>query len=373
LPSFKHDWNVVEALQANIFGLTMGFNIMKFSLRTSTLALALMAGALAFAAPSAEAKPNFMKECSAKFKAAKDDGSIAKDSKFTEFMKAQCKADTAADATAPAETAPVAKPVKMTKPAKKPDATTATTTPSGSFMQDCSAAWKALKTNNTVPAGMTWKLFVAGKCVAAPAAAPATTTAAKAVMPDKPAKAAMSQSFIDKCGEDWKAMKLAGTVPEGLTWKAFVIGKCTAKPAAATTTAAATGQTFMEKCSTDWKAMKVAGTVPEGMAWKDFISAKCVVAGATPVVAKKPAMKTKPAMSAEVAPAEPTAETEAKPVKLADKNGKLFTPGQLAAHDRARTCGAKWRAEKEAGTLEAGLKWPQYWSSCNKELKAASQ
>lgn len=345
---------------------------MTLSLRTSTLVLAFVLSAAPFAVMNAEAKDSFMTMCSAKFKAAKADGSIDAATKWTDFMKTTCKADqAAATETPPAVEAPAAKPAKATK-AKKAVAAAPAVTPSGSFMEQCSAAWKGMKADNTVPEGMTWKAFVAGKCVVTPAAVKTAKAPA--------AKTALSQSFIKQCGDDWTAMKTAGTVPAGLTWKDFVIGKCTAKPAgaiAAKATTAADGQTFMQKCSADWKAMKAAGTTPAGMAWKDFIAAKCVVEGmapaeATPVVAKK-TMKKKPAVVAEVAPDEPTAEMEAKPVKLADKNGKLFTAGQLAAHDRARTCGAKWRAEKVAGTLETGMKWPQYWSACNKELKAASQ
>jgi hypothetical protein len=337
---------------------------MKFSLRTSTLALAVMLGSASLFSITAEAKSSFMTECSAKFKAAKADGSIDATMKWTDFMKTTCKADTAATQAVAIDPAPMAPKAKKVKTTAAP-----AVTPSGSFMEQCSAAWKDLKAKNAVPAGLTWKAFVAGKCVATPAAA--TTAAATAPA----AKTTMSQSFIKQCGDDWTAMKKAGTVPAGLTWKDFVIGKCKATPAMATTAPdAPTGQTFMQKCSADWKAMKTAGTVPAGLVWKDFIAAKCVVDGmaapATPVVAAKPAMK-KPAAKAQIdAPAEPT--TTDPNVKLVDKNGKPFTPGQLAAHERARTCGAKWRAEKEAGTLDAGMKWPQYWSACNKMIKAAT-
>jgi hypothetical protein len=306
--------NFCYGVRQNLFD---GDQTMKLSLRTSTLALALMLCVAPFASLSAQAKSTFMTDCSAKFKAAKAAGTIDAATKWTDFMKTTCKADAAAaapDATAPA----AATPAKATKPATT--AMDATTTPSGSFMQNCSASWKAMKAANTVPPGMKWKDFVAAKCVATPAAAPATTTAA-ATAPAAPS--AMSASFIKKCGDDWKAMKAAGTVPAGLTWKDFVIGKCVAKPAAA----------------------GAASTAP----------------AATPAAVKK---------TTSMAPAEPTTADPA--VKLVDKNGKPFTPGQLAAHERARTCGAKWRAEKAAGTLQAGLKWPQYWSACNTELKAAA-
>ena len=37
---------------------------------------------------------------------------------------------------------------------------------------------------------------------------------------------------------------------------------------------------------------------------------------------------------------------------------------------RERACGAEWKAEKAAGKIPAGQKWPQYWSACNKRKKA---
>ncbi len=398
--------------------------MMALSIRTPMLTLALLLSAVPFLAQSAEAKSTFMAECSAKYKAAKADGSVDATTKWTDFMKTQCKdlqtdAATTPDATAPVENVPEA----VTKAAKKKVDTSAdatATTPSGSFIKDCSAAWKTMKTNNTVPEGLTWKAFVTGKCVATPAAVSTAAAApdaaflqkcatdwkamkaaytvpegltwkayvkgkcvekpvgTKVVATKKKADAAATtadagtETFIQKCGTDWKAMKAAGTVPEGLTWKAFVIGKCVATPASATKSVDTGDKSFMTKCSDDWKAMKANNTVPEGLTWRQFVTAKCIVVASTEptTMAAKPAKK-KPAV--EVAPDEPTAASETMPVKLVDKNGKPFTAGQLAAHARARTCGAKWRAEKAAGTLEDGAKWPQYWSACNTELKAASQ
>lgn len=393
-------------------------------IRTPILAVAFFLSTVPFLAQTAEAKSTFMADCSAKYKAAKADGSIDDTAKWTDFMKNQCK-DLQTDAAATPDATAVAAPdatVTKTKATKKTvdaPADAVAATPSGSFIKDCAAAWKTMKTNNTVPEGLTWKAFVSGKCVATPAAAPVEAAAPDATFMEKCAtdwkamKAAFTvpegltwkafvkgkcvdkptstkvvakkkadapatttdastETFIQKCGTDWKAMKAAGTVPEGLTWKAFVIGKCVAKPAGAATTAADDNKSFMKKCSDDWKAMKAGNTVPEGLTWKQFVTAKCVIEGAasTTVAAKK--TKKKVAIE-DVAPIEPTAASEITPVKLVDKNGKAFTAGQLAAHARARTCGAKWRAEKAAGTLEDGAKWPQYWSACNTELKAASQ
>jgi hypothetical protein len=61
--------------------------------------------------------------------------------------------------------------------------------------------------------------------------------------------------------------------------------------------------------------------------------------------------------------------TQTKPVKKA-KRTRPPTPGQQAAHARQKQCGAEWKAAKAAGKIEKGMKWPQYWSACNKRLKA---
>jgi hypothetical protein len=47
------------------------------------------------------------------------------------------------------------------------------------------------------------------------------------------------------------------------------------------------------------------------------------------------------------------------------------TAGQLAARERAKKCGAEWQEAKAAGKVESGMKWPKFWSACNKRLKAA--
>lgn len=47
------------------------------------------------------------------------------------------------------------------------------------------------------------------------------------------------------------------------------------------------------------------------------------------------------------------------------------TPGMRAARERQKVCAKNWRADKAAGKT-AGQKWPQYWSACNKKLKATT-
>lgn len=241
---------------------------MSKTLRNMSLAVALLVISAPMLGTEVQAKDSFMKACSTKFKAAKAANTPEGNMKWTDFMKTQCAADAAAADPAAVDPAPMVKPAKAPKAAKvvAPVAPAATTvaTPSGSFMQNCSAAWKDLKAKNAVPAGM---------------------------------------------------------------------------------------------------------------AWKDFVAAKCVVAGAAPAPAVTPvSVKKKPAVvdtTMDPTPNEPDAtNANQEPLKTVDKNGKAFTPGQMAAHERARGCGAKWRANKPVFQAKYGT-WPKYWSACNTEMKAA--
>lgn len=278
---------------------------------STTLTATMLAGFATIGIGQAEAKS--MAECSVLFKAAKakDDTVVWKD-----FRKAQCGADSADTAAAPAD-APAVKP-KKTK--KQPTTTAAAPADAGgqTFIQKCSADWASLKAANQVPAGMTWNDFRKAKCVVngAASAQPAST------------KAKMT------------------------------------KPAATKAAAAdATGQTFIQKCSTDWAALKAANQVPDGMTWNDFRKAKCVVdAASLPQAADENAT-----------PMEPTQAVNLDNIDVAtvSKSGKPFTPGQIAAHKRQKACGMKWREEKSNNTLQVGMKWPQYWSKCNTAMKAA--
>lgn len=210
-----------------------------------------------------------------------------------------------------------------------------TTNASALSSHDCSVAYKAAKAANT-DGGMSYKDFRTAKCAAdaaapAPAAPAAKAAAAPAVKAVAPAAAA------------------AAVTPSG---------------------------SFLKDCSTAWNGMKTAKTVPAGMTFKDFVAAKCVVAGAAApaapaaksAAAAAPAAVAPPKMTKVVAPTEPTAADA--PVKTVDKNGKPFTPGQLAFYAREKLCGAEWRG---LATKPVGMGWPQYLSACNKRLKAAGK
>ncbi len=60
------------------------------------------------------------------------------------------------------------------------------------------------------------------------------------------------------------------------------------------------------------------------------------------------------------------------PAKTDAKPKKAPSAGQAAMRERQKKCGAEWKEAKAAGKIEKGMKWPQYWSACNKRLKSAS-
>ncbi|MGB8316255.1 MAG: hypothetical protein WCE69_17400 [Aestuariivirga sp.] len=188
--------------------------------------------------------------------------------------------------------------------------------------------------------------------------------------------ASAKASFMQECSAKWKAAKAAGTVAAGTKWADFMKTDCSAnadqsaaaptssskkaKPAAVAMVPA--GGTFMKNCSAEWKAMKDAGNTPAGLTWKQFVKQSCVLDGTPQSTSDS---------TADPVPAEPTnVNYNNIEVKTVDKNGKPFTLGQIAAHKRIKECAGEWRGAKGAGTLPAGTKWPQFWSSCNTRLKA---
>ena len=75
-------------------------------------------------------------------------------------------------------------------------------------------------------------------------------------------------------------------------------------------------------------------------------------------------------LSGRTAAAQTTQPAAAPATAKEKKPKKPPTAGQLAARVRQKKCGAEWKAAKAAGKVEKGMKWPQYWSACNKQLKA---
>lgn len=62
---------------------------------------------------------------------------------------------------------------------------------------------------------------------------------------------------------------------------------------------------------------------------------------------------------------QPAASGETKP-----KSAKPLSPAQVALRQRQKQCGEEWQAAKAAGKIAKEMKWPQYWSACNKRLRS---
>jgi hypothetical protein len=126
---------------------------------------------------------------------------------------------------------------------------------------------------------------------------------------------------------------------------------------AATAVSVPTEAKTMKECAAQWKEMKAAKQT-EGMKYKDF-SKQCMSGGETPAAAPPPAAETKPP-PAETKKKEPMQKESTEPAK----------GGTAGEHAREKACGAEWKADKAAGKIPAGQKWPQYWSECDKRKKA---
>ncbi|BCP51532.1 hypothetical protein K32_01490 [Kaistia sp. 32K] len=225
--------------------------------------------------------------------------------------------------------------------------------------QACSDDWAKLKDAGKVPAGQTWPKFWS-QCAkdyatehpdaAAAPAAKSAAPAAKADTDTKPAKTAKPKADAAAAPAAEPAAKTAGKSPA------------------------------MAACSDEWAKMKDAGKVPAGQTWPKFWS-QCSkdYAAANPADDLAPAKAAKGkaaagAVEADEGIALPDPESAAKINTAATTVGKRpLTPGQQAAIVRIRACGAEWQERKAAGKLPEGAKWPQYWSDCNKRLKAKGQ
>ena len=122
--------------------------------------------------------------------------------------------------------------------------------------------------------------------------------------------------------------------------------------AAATLAPVAAQAKTMKECAAEWDKMKAANQTGT-MKYRDFTK-QCMSGTAAPQAG------TPAAAPATAAPA--PAAGAAKP--------PTGSPGRQAMIARERACGAEWKADKAAGKIPAGMKWPQYWSDCDKRKKA---
>ena len=115
-------------------------------------------------------------------------------------------------------------------------------------------------------------------------------------------------------------------------------------------------QKTVKACQEEWKANEAANKAAK-ITEKDYV-AKCRAEGAAAQPASKPAAAPAPKAAAP-APAETAKTTAAKP-----------KDGHAAEVARERACSKDWKADKAAGKVAAGMKWPEYWSECDKRKKA---
>jgi len=108
----------------------------------------------------------------------------------------------------------------------------------------------------------------------------------------------------------------------------------------------------MKECAAEWDKMKAANQTGT-MKYRDFTK-QCMSGGAAPVGAAH-------------APSTPTTAAPGAGAATTTPAGKT---GRQAMIARERACGAEWKADKAAGKIPAGQKWPQYWSECDKRKKA---
>lgn len=308
------------------------------------------------ATDESEDKGLSMADCSAKYQAAKDAGTLG-DTKWNDFRKAECGPGASAKTVA----------------AKKTSKSTATSDESdakGLSMAECSDKYQAAKSAGTLN-GMKWNDFRKSECgPGASAKTVATKKTSKSSSDDSEVK---GLSMAD-CSAKYQAAKDAGTLGD-MKWNDFRKAEC--GPGASARTVAVrksskssssddTGKGLtMAECSAKYQAAKSGGTL-NGMKWNDFRKAECG-AGASDddtVPATDEATYTgdpeKPSVKAPRGVKFPAAVSR----KYSDE-----TPGKARMH----TCLDQYYANKDADTLN-GLRWIQkgggYYSLCNARLKS---
>lgn len=118
-------------------------------------------------------------------------------------------------------------------------------------------------------------------------------------------------------------------------------------------------QSTMKECAAQWQKMKAANQTG-GKTYRDFSKDCMSKTSAAPAAAPAAKPAAAPSTTAsKPAAAKPTATSAAKPAD-----------GRQAMYARERACAADWKADKAAGKTGT-MKWPQYWSDCNKRKKAA--
>jgi len=272
------------------------------------------------------------KECSVKYQAAKEAGTL-KGLNWNEFRKAQCADDAAATDDDAAAT---------TKTKTKKAAASEDDAAKGLTSKQCSAKYQAAKEAGTL-GDMKWNDFRKAECgpgASAEIEKAKTKTKKAAASEDDAAKGLTSK----QCSTKYQAAKEAGTLGD-TKWNDFRKAECgpgasaevdtaktKTKKAAASENDEAKGLTS-KQCSTKYQAAKEAGTLGD-MKWNDFRKAECG-----------------PGASAEVE--KTTSKTKTKKASAATDDEDVA--GGLSM----KQCSAKYQAAKAADALK-GMKWNDY-------------
>ena len=252
-----------------------------------------------------------MAECSTKYNAAKDAGTLDGQT-WNQFRKAEC----AADASAATDEAKPAK--KTSTKADTTKAAAADDAPKGLTAKECSTKYQAAKSAGTLN-GMKWNDFRKSECAAGASAAADEV---------KPTKASTKSTDTAKASDAAKGLSMA-------------------------------------ECSAKYQAAKADNSLGS-MKWNDFRKAQCGADAADDDTAPNP---TEAKYDSE--PAAPTAKAP-RGVKFPTAIAKKYsdeTPGKARMH----TCLEQYYANKDADSL-GGLKWIQkgggFYSLCNAKLKS---
>ncbi|ADV10459.1 MULTISPECIES: hypothetical protein [Mesorhizobium] len=201
-----------------------------------------------------------MAECSTKYNAAKDAGTLA-GATWNQFRKAQCGTD--ATATTDAKPADAKKATNTTKAAAADDSTA-----KGLTAKECSTKYQAAKAAGTLN-GMKWNDFRKSECAAgasaAAAAKPATTKAAAA--PAAPADNGGKGLSMAECSTKYQAAKTANTL-NGMKWNDFRKTECGAAASDDDTVPAA------DEASYTKEPAKPTTAAPKGVTFPSAISPK---------------------------------------------------------------------------------------------------
>jgi hypothetical protein len=295
------------------------------------------------------------KQCSAKYQAAKEAGTLG-GTKWNDFRKQEC---------GPGASAEIEQPKTKTKKAAASDDDDAA---SGLSMKQCSAKYQAAKEAGTL-GGTKWNDFRKEQCGPGASAEIDTAKSNKktAATADDDAAGGLS---MKQCSAKYQAAKADGSLG-GMKWNDFRKEQCgpgasaeVEQPKATKASTTSGGGLSMKECSAKYQSAKADNSLG-GLKWNEFRKAKCSADAADD--------ETVPAEDEASYTNEPERPTAAAPkgVRFPRAISSKFSK-ESEGKARMHTCLEQYYANKENNAL-GGLKWIQkgggYYSLCNSRLK----